>query len=155
MFKTAVLIQTILLSFLTGTPVDFNVSLSFSSHLTSCTHIQEEGSADFTTFSAHKANDLALNNLPQKQLRISPLELNRLLVEQKTTGELKTLVIDPGHGGHDPGCLGKKSREKHIALSISKKLAAAITKAHPDVKVILTRDSDVFILLHNRAALAN
>ncbi|KAA3639203.1 MAG: N-acetylmuramoyl-L-alanine amidase, partial [Bacteroidetes bacterium] len=70
-------------------------------------------------------------------------------------GELKTLVIDPGHGGHDPGCLGKKSREKHIALSISKKLAAAIKKAHPDVKVILTRDSDVFIPLHKRAAIAN
>ncbi len=155
MFKTAVLIQTILLSFMTGTPVDFNVSLSFSSHLTSCPDIQEEVPADLHCSSAHKANDLALNNLPQKQLTISSEDLNQLLVEQKTTGQLKTLVIDPGHGGHDPGCLGKKSREKHLALSISKKLAAVIKKEHPDVKVILTRDTDVFIPLHKRAAIAN
>ncbi len=69
--------------------------------------------------------------------------------------EIKTVVIDAGHGGHDPGCSGSSSKEKHIALSIAQKLAARIRARFPEVNVILTRDSDVFIPLHERAAIAN
>ena len=65
------------------------------------------------------------------------------------------MVIDAGHGGHDPGCSGSSSKEKHIALSIAQKLAAKIRAQFPQVNVILTRDSDVFIPLHERAAIAN
>lgn len=72
-----------------------------------------------------------------------------------TGPQIKTIVIDAGHGGHDPGCLGSSSQEKHIALSIAQKLAASIRRQHPDIKVILTRDKDVFIPLHERAAIAN
>ena len=68
---------------------------------------------------------------------------------------IKTVVIDAGHGGHDPGCLGAGSQEKHIALAISKKLAAVMTAQYPNIKVILTRDKDVFIPLYQRAAIAN
>lgn len=68
---------------------------------------------------------------------------------------MRTVVIDAGHGGHDPGCLGSDSREKHITLSVAKRLAAAIQGAHPDLKVVLTRDSDVFVPLHERASIAN
>jgi len=68
---------------------------------------------------------------------------------------IKTVVIDPGHGGHDPGCLGSGSQEKKIALKISLKLAELIKKNHPDVQVILTRNQDVFVPLHERAAIAN
>ncbi|MEZ4987476.1 MAG: N-acetylmuramoyl-L-alanine amidase [Saprospiraceae bacterium] len=68
---------------------------------------------------------------------------------------IKTVVIDAGHGGHDPGCSGADSQEKHIALAIAKKLATQIEAAHPTVQVILTRDKDVFIPLHQRAAIAN
>ncbi len=68
---------------------------------------------------------------------------------------MKTVVIDAGHGGHDPGCLGSDSREKHITLAVAKRLAAAIQSTHPDLRVILTRDTDVFIPLHERAAIAN
>lgn len=68
---------------------------------------------------------------------------------------MRTVVIDAGHGGHDPGCLGSDSREKHIALAVAKRLAAVMQAAHPDLRVILTRDSDVFIPLHERAAIAN
>ncbi len=68
---------------------------------------------------------------------------------------IKTVVIDAGHGGKDPGCLGSNSQEKHIALAIAQKLAARIRSAHPDIKVVLTRDRDVFIPLHERAAIAN
>jgi N-acetylmuramoyl-L-alanine amidase len=68
---------------------------------------------------------------------------------------IKTVVIDPGHGGHDPGCLGSSSQEKHLALAIALKLAAKMRRDFPDIRVILTRDSDVFIPLHQRAAIAN
>jgi len=69
---------------------------------------------------------------------------------------LKTVVIDPGHGGKDPGALGKTSAtsEKHIVLKISKLFGEKIKKAYPDVKVIYTRDKDVFIGLHERAMTA-
>ena len=69
--------------------------------------------------------------------------------------QIKTVVIDAGHGGKDPGCLGANSQEKHIALAIAQKLAARIRSAHPDIKVVLTRDRDVFIPLYERAAIAN
>jgi N-acetylmuramoyl-L-alanine amidase len=68
---------------------------------------------------------------------------------------IKTIVIDAGHGGKDPGCSGSSSREKHIALAVSLKLAEEIRAKFPDIRVILTRDKDVFIPLHERAAIAN
>lgn len=69
--------------------------------------------------------------------------------------KIKTVVIDAGHGGHDPGCSGAHSVEKHLALAIAKAFARNIEYNYPDVAVILTRDSDVFIPLHERAAIAN
>jgi N-acetylmuramoyl-L-alanine amidase len=69
---------------------------------------------------------------------------------------IKTVVIDAGHGGKDPGCLGiTTSQEKHIALAIALKLGKYIQKNTPDVKVIYTRSSDIFIDLDERAAIAN
>ncbi len=69
---------------------------------------------------------------------------------------LKTVVIDPGHGGKDPGALGKtrKTDEKHIVLSVSKKLGDKIKAAYPDVEVVYTRSSDVFVELKERANIA-
>jgi len=75
------------------------------------------------------------------------------LEAQKTA--LKTVVIDAGHGGHDSGCLGASNYEKHVCLSIALKLGESIKKNFPDVKVIYTRDKDVFVELHERAAIAN
>ncbi|MFK8006672.1 MAG: N-acetylmuramoyl-L-alanine amidase [Saprospiraceae bacterium] len=69
--------------------------------------------------------------------------------------QLRTVVIDAGHGGHDHGCSGKHSKEKHIALNISKKLGRYIKGKFPKVKVIYTREKDVFIPLHTRAEIAN
>ena len=69
---------------------------------------------------------------------------------------LRTVVIDPGHGGKDPGALGKtrKTDEKHIVLSVSKKLGEKIKAAYPDVKVVYTRSTDVFVELKERANIA-
>lgn len=66
-----------------------------------------------------------------------------------------TVVLDPGHGGKDPGTLGSGVREKDIVLSVGLKLEQLIRRQHPDVRVILTRSTDVFIPLVQRAAMAN
>ncbi|MBE6240329.1 MAG: N-acetylmuramoyl-L-alanine amidase [Bacteroidales bacterium] len=73
---------------------------------------------------------------------------------------LRTVVIDPGHGGEDTGALGLKKastgyHEKDIVLSVSLLLGEKIKAAYPDVKVMYTRDRDVFISRNDRAKLAN
>jgi len=70
---------------------------------------------------------------------------------------LKTIVIDPGHGGKDPGCVSRdgKTQEKNITLDIGKRLAQKIAASYPDVEVRMTRTEDVFVELENRAVFAN
>ena len=67
---------------------------------------------------------------------------------------LKTVVIDAGHGGKDPGAVGKIAMEKDVALSVALKVGKSISEAHPEIKVIYTRDKDVFIPLDERAKIA-
>ncbi|MFO7842411.1 MAG: N-acetylmuramoyl-L-alanine amidase [Bacteroidales bacterium] len=68
---------------------------------------------------------------------------------------LNTVVIDPGHGGKDSGASGKIAKEKDIVLAIAQKLGTYIEENLPDVKVIYTRTTDVFVPLHKRAEIAN
>ena len=70
---------------------------------------------------------------------------------------LKTVVIDPGHGGKDSGCVSRdgKTYEKNITLDIGKRLAQKISTSYPDVEVRMTRTEDVFVELENRAVFAN
>ena len=68
---------------------------------------------------------------------------------------LRTVVIDAGHGGKDPGAVYGKIREKDITLDVAVRLGEKIKKAYPDVKVIYTRDKDVYIPLHERGKKAN
>ena len=65
------------------------------------------------------------------------------------------LVIDLGHGGHDPGAIGKISKEKNINLNVALKVGNLIKRNCDDVKVIYTRSKDVFIPLDRRAEIAN
>jgi N-acetylmuramoyl-L-alanine amidase len=70
--------------------------------------------------------------------------------EKPQSRRLLTIAIDPGHGGEDPGAIGKRgSREKDIVLSISRKLKAKIEQ-EPDMRSYLTRDGDYFVPLHTR-----
>lgn len=70
---------------------------------------------------------------------------------------LRTVVIDPGHGGKDPGAPGpdSKNSEKHIVLNISKLLGAKIKEAYPSVKVAYTRTGDTFPKLTDRVRIAH
>ena len=68
---------------------------------------------------------------------------------------IQTVVIDAGHGGRDPGALGKVSKEKDLNLAVALKLGNYIKENMPDVKVVYTRDSDKFVELSERAAIAN
>lgn len=65
------------------------------------------------------------------------------------------VVIDAGHGGNDPGAVGKISKEKNINLNVALKLGKLIEQNCPDTKVIYTRKRDVFISLNRRAEIAN
>ena len=66
-----------------------------------------------------------------------------------------TLVIDAGHGGKDSGALGAFSKEKNVALNVALAFGCYVEKNCPDVKVIYTRKTDVFIPLQQRANIAN
>ena len=66
-----------------------------------------------------------------------------------------TLVIDPGHGGHDVGALGAIAKEKNINLSVALQFGKYVERNMPDVRVIYTRKTDVFIPLKQRANIAN
>lgn len=79
--------------------------------------------------------------------------------KKKTNSKIRTIVIDPGHGGHDPGNLGTgryKTTEKHVALAISLKLGDYIENSFSDVNVIYTRKTnEKFLKLGERTQLAN
>lgn len=69
--------------------------------------------------------------------------------------KVKTVVIDAGHGGKDPGCHGSFAYEKDVCLAIALKLGKLIEEHYEDVKVVYTRKTDVFLELHTRAKIAN
>ncbi|MBK7553586.1 MAG: N-acetylmuramoyl-L-alanine amidase [Flavobacteriales bacterium] len=89
------------------------------------------------------------------QTGTSPLEGGRGMNDPT---KVDVVVIDPGHGGKDPGNLGTgrfKTTEKHVALNVSKLLGKYIKEHFPDVKVVYTREDDRFIELKERCEIAN
>ena len=85
----------------------------------------------------------------------SPIDKTTDLIKEKKKWQFDTIIIDPGHGGKDPGSVGYKgTKEKDIVLDVSKRLAKKIQK-NLRVKTILTRDEDVFVRLQDRTKFAN
>ena len=71
------------------------------------------------------------------------------------TGKTFKVVIDAGHGGNDPGCIGLSLKEKDVNLNVALKVGKLISDNCPDVQVIYTRKTDVFVELYRRAQIAN
>lgn len=86
---------------------------------------------------------------------------NNTKIEQKNDRSVqdylkKVIVLDPGHGGHDPGAVGPTGLyEKDVVLDIARKVKDIILKNYPNYEVIMTRNEDVFIPLNERTAIAN
>lgn len=76
-------------------------------------------------------------------------------IKQEDITHVSVVVIDPGHGGKDTGAAVGKAMEKDIVLDLALRLGESIQKKYPDIKVIYTRKTDVFIPLHERAKIAN
>ena len=79
----------------------------------------------------------------------SPFSINNIL------GKDFIVVIDPGHGGNDPGAIGKIGKEKDINLKVALRLGELISTNSPNTKVIYTRSKDIFLPLDRRAEIAN
>jgi len=77
------------------------------------------------------------------------------LFSQKEKEGFRTVVIDPGHGGRDPGAVGKIIKEKDVVLKIALKVGDYLKKEMPDLKVVYTRKDDTFVPLDTRAEIAN
>ncbi len=89
------------------------------------------------------------------KLRLIILVISILTFIPNINAKRFTLVIDPGHGGHDAGAVGAFSKEKDINLKTALALGKYLERYSPDVKVIFTRKTDVFVTLHGRADIAN
>lgn len=82
-------------------------------------------------------------------------QIKKQPAQGKQPGTIKTIVIDAGHGGKDPGCHGSSAHEKNVCLAMALELGRKIKEGYPEIKVVFTRDKDVFVELDDRAKIAN
>ncbi len=91
------------------------------------------------------------NKFLSQNVSTNPVDLS----QEKKKWKFDTIIIDPGHGGKDPGAVGYRgSKEKDIVLDVSKRLARKIER-NSKTKVILTREEDIFLRLQDRTKFAN
>jgi len=104
----------------------------------------------------HPFHDTTVRNIRIWLLLLAIIVLNVSGSERPRSGtKVSVVVIDPGHGGKDPGTHGKSLKEKEVALKIAMRLGNYIEKRMPEVKVIYTRKDDRYIDLNERAEIAN
>lgn len=89
------------------------------------------------------------------KLRINILSIFCIFFALTLSAKQFTVVLDPGHGGKDPGAVGKKGQEKNINLNVALTVGKMINEKHPDVKVIYTRETDKYVTLQERPNIAN
>ena len=104
----------------------------------------------------HSSKIRGLRVIPACAVFIAAISMPASLTSQPLPDEDKwVVVIDPGHGGRDPGAVGAKAKEKNINLSVALRTGKYISENLKDVKVIYTRDDDTFLGLDERAEVAN
>jgi N-acetylmuramoyl-L-alanine amidase len=87
--------------------------------------------------------------------KIDRKRIEKALESERKRWRIDTVVIDPGHGGRDPGAIGPRGiREKDVVLKIARHLKRLLEK-RSDIRVVMTRESDTFVPLQERAAIAN
>lgn len=105
------------------------------------------------------SNPTALSTISDKTIHRTNDDISRAsaVIEPNRSDKFtKRIVIDAGHGGHDPGAISRNGiLEKEIVLDIAQRLRAYIKARFPDVEVVLTRESDYFITLDERVKIAN
>ncbi len=94
-------------------------------------------------------------NIFHKLILFLSISLLCINVNAEINNDKFIVVIDPGHGGNDPGAVGRKGKEKNINLNVATKLGKLIERNCNDTKVVYTRKSDIFVPLHKRADIAN
>lgn len=132
------------------TPTAFQLSLQLNREVHS-TDIFRDPQSDDIIIALHRKVDPT--ELTQNHWRPTP---EQLLARERDRWKLDVIVIDPGHGGKDPGTIGVRgTREKDVTLAISKKLGEMIRENMPETKVVYTRETDEFIELYRRGQIAN
>ena len=110
-------------------------------------HGSNHHSIDYATMS------ISLNSKIKNTKEIPAVNVD--LTKEKNRWKLDTIIIDPGHGGKDPGAIGYRgTKEKDITLDVAKRLVKKIER-NMNINTILTRDEDIFIRLQDRTKLAN
>ena len=100
------------------------------------------------TLNTNEINFSKLTEVSKKTIKVD-------LRSEKEKWEFKTIVIDAGHGGKDPGAVGYRgTKEKDIALDVAKRLEKKLAK-NMKVKIVMTRDEDIFLRLSERTKIAN
>ena len=94
-------------------------------------------------------------NIFCRLLLLSCVLFSSINVAGNTINDKFVVVIDPGHGGNDPGAIGRKGKEKNINLNVAIKLGRLIEQKCNDTKVVFTRKTDIFLPLNKRAEIAN
>ena len=99
----------------------------------------------------HTNDEIRFTSISEDKKTVKTVDLR----SEKEKWEFKTIVIDAGHGGKDPGAVGYRgTKEKDIALDVAKRLEKKLSK-NMNVKIIMTRDEDVFLRLSERTRIAN
>ena len=126
--------------------------------ITKVNTIQQKQSGQLSFLINQKIDDISLNtsdNYIELLLSVEQTQNSKKITELREKWIIDTIVIDPGHGGKDPGAIGVNNiQEKDIALDISKQLGKMIER-NLGLKVIYTRDEDIFIPLWKRTQIAN
>ena len=105
----------------------------------------------------YKKNKIYIQN--NQNISLEAQELNQEFlntIKNEDNWKITTIIIDPGHGGKDPGAIGYHNiKEKHIVLDIAKELGSFLRKEMPELNILYTRDDDTFLGLKNRTEFAN
>ena len=120
--------------------------------------LNQDGKVEVKNLDLPLEKKIFVDLYPPKPKEIKPapqMELAKVQSLKSALGlKVKTIVLDPGHGGHDPGAVAFGQQEKYLALDIAKRLQKVFKQHRPDIRVLMTREDDVFIPLAERPELA-